>query len=183
MLHAPDWRNKYASELRKDLPRIPFATDLWAFREAGQQLIDLHLGYETCQPWPLQIITTGDPDDPDLYRIDRTMRWGKVRNTEGKLLPDKTVLHINNRCRIEGIPDEAHEYEVNGGTPPNWAIDRLKVTTESKSGIVNDANKWHTWADDPYELILHLQRLVRISVETTRIVNGLPAALTKSTQA
>ena len=177
VLHAPGWRNKYASELRKDLPRIPFAADFRAFRKAGQQLIDLHLGYETCQPWPLQVVTTGDPDDPDLYRIDRTIRWGKVRNTEGKLLPDKTVLHINSRCRIEGIPDEAHEYEVNGGTPLNWAIDRLKVTTDGKSGIVNDANEWHAWADDPYELILHLQRLVSVSVETTRIVNGLPTAL------
>ena len=177
VLHAPDWRNKYASELRKDLPRIPFAADFWAFREAGQQLINLHLGYETCQPWPLQVVTTGDPEAPDLYRIDRTMRWGKVRNTDGKLVPDKSVLHINNRCRIEGIPDEAHEYEVNGGTPLDWAIDRLKVTTDSKSGIVNDANQWHTWVVDPYELIRHLQRLVRVSVESTRIVNGLPKAL------
>ena len=183
VIHAPDWRIKYDSELRKDLPRIPLATDFWAFREAGQQLIDLHLGYETCQPWPLEVVITGDSDDPDLYRIDRTMRWAKVRNTEGKLVLDKTVFHINNRCRIEGIPDEAHEYEVNGATPLDWAIARLKVTTDKKSGILNDANQWDAWADDPYELILHLQRLVRVSVETTRIVNGLPAALTKSTQA
>ena len=63
VLHAPDWRNKYANDLRKDLPRIPFAADFRAFQKAGQQLIDLHLSYETCQPWPLQVITTGDPDD------------------------------------------------------------------------------------------------------------------------
>ena len=177
VLHAPDWRNKYASELRKDLPRIPFATDFRAFQKAGQQLIDLHLSYETCQPWPLQVVTTGDPDDPDLYRIDRTMRWGKIRNTEGKLVPDKTVLHINTRCRIEGIPDEAQHYEVNGKTPLKWAIDRLQVAPDSKSGIVNDGNRWQAWADDPYELILHLQRLVRVSVETARIVSDLPPAL------
>ena len=177
VLHAPDWRNKYASELRKDLPRIPFATDFRAFQQAGQQLIDLHLGYETCEPWHLGVVTTGDRNDPGLYRIDSTMRWRKKRNTDGKLVPDKSVLRINNRCRIEGIPAEAHQYEVNGATPLDWAIDRLKVTTDSKSGIQNDANQWHTWADDPYELILHLQRLVRVSVETTRIVNELPPAL------
>ena len=179
VLHAPDWRNKYANELRKDLPRIPFATDFRAFQKAGQQLIDLHLSYETCQPWPLQVVTTGDPDDPNLYRIDRTMVWGKIRNTKGKLVPDKTVLHINAGCRIEGIPDEANHYEVNGKTPLDWAIARLKVAPDSKSGIVNDANQWHTWVDDPHELIPHLQRLVRVSVETTRIVNGLPPALSR----
>lgn len=179
VLHAPDWRNKYASELRKDLPRIPLATDFQAFREAGRQLMDLHLGYETCQPWPVQVVTTGNSDGPDLYRIDRAMRWGRVRNAEGRLVPDKSILHINNLCRIEGIPEEAHAYEVNGATPLEWAIDRLQVTTDSKSGIVNDANQWHVWAEDPYQLILHLQRVVRVSVETTRIVEGLPPALTE----
>ena len=177
VLHAPDWRKRYASDLRKDLPRIPLAADFQSFRGAGQQLIDLHLGYETCEPWPLQIAVTGNRDDTDLYRIDRTMRWEKVRNAKGKLIPDKSILHINSRCRIEDIPPEAHQYEVNGATPLDWAIDRLKVTTDSKSGIVNDPNKWRIWADDPKELILHLQRLVRVSIETIRIVKGLPSAL------
>ena len=106
-------------------------------------------------------------------------RWGKKRDPEGKLVPDKDILHINNRCRIEGIPDEAHQYEVNGKTPLDWAIDRLKITTHKESGITNDANQWDSWADDPYQLILHLQRLVRVSVETTRIVNELPPALSE----
>ena len=73
VLHAPDWRNKYANNLRKDLPRIPFATGFRAFQKAGQQLIDLHLSYETCQPWPLQVVTTGNPDDPDLTAL--TAPW------------------------------------------------------------------------------------------------------------
>lgn len=177
VLHAPDWRNRYPSELRKDMPRIPFATDFRAFQQAGQQLIDLHLGYETCEPWPLNVVTTGETGDPDRYRIGRTMRWGKVRNPEGRLVLDKGILHINDRCRLEGIPEEAHHYEVNGKTPLDWAIDRLKMTTHGESSITNDANQWHMWADDPYELVLHLQRLVRISVETSCIVDELPSAL------
>lgn len=177
VLHAPDWRNKYASELRKDLPRFPLATDFRTFQQAGQRLIDLHLGYETCKPWPLEVITPENSDDPDLYRIDDRMRWNKVRNADGKLELDRSVLHINARCRVEGIPDEAHHYEVNGKTPLDWAIDRLKISTDRESGITNDANQWHAWAEDPYQLVLHLQRLVRVSVETARIVKGLPSAL------
>ena len=166
VLHAPDWRNKYASELRKDLARIPLATDFRAFQKAGQQLIGLHVSYETCKPWPLDIVTTSNPDDPDLYRIDQRMRWNKERNADGKLVLDKSVLHINDRCRIKGIPYEAHHYEVNRKTPLGWAIDRLKIATDKKSGIKNDANQWDAWVDDPYQLILHLQRLVWVSVET-----------------
>lgn len=179
VLHSPDWRTRYANDLRKGLPRIPFAPDFRAFQEAGQQLIDLHLDYETCPPWPLKVVTTGDTDDPNLYRINKKMDWAKKRNADGKLVKNKTVLVINDHCRIEGIPDEAHEYVVNGKTPLEWAIVQLAVTTDSKSGIKNDANQWHAWADAPYELILHLQRLVRVSIETTRIVKVLPPALSE----
>ena len=85
------------------------------------------------------------------------------------------MLHVNGRCRVEGIPDEAHLYNVNGKTPLEWALDRLKVTTDKASGIRKDPNRWHEWANQPYNLIVHLQRLVRVSVETQRIVSRLPA--------
>ncbi|MDE0268579.1 MAG: hypothetical protein OXI96_06040 [Acidimicrobiaceae bacterium] len=180
VLHAEDWRSRYANDLRKGLPRIPFAPDFQAFAQAGQSLIDLHLGYETCEPWPLEVVVEGDPDNPDTYRIRKQMSWGKVRDENGRLVKDKSVLHVNDLCRLEGIPDEAHEYVVNGKTPLEWAISRLKVTTDKGSGIVNDANHWRVWADEPANLILHLQRLVRVSVETSRIVSGLPSALSDS---
>ena len=105
------------------------------------------------------------------------IRWGRTRDSDRKLVDNRSVLHVNSRCSIEGIPDEAHLYKVNGKTPLDWAIDRLKVTTDKASGIANDPNRWHEWADQPYNLILHLQRLVRLSVETQRIVGGLPAPL------
>ena len=179
VLHAPDWRTKYANDLRKGLPRIPFASDFWAFRQAGQKLIDLHLGYETCEPWPLEVVTDKTANSDDPYRIEGKMHWAKVRSVDGKVVPDRTVLHVNNGCRIVGIPDEAHSYVVNGKTPLDWAIDRLAVKIDKASGIVNDPNRWYIWADEPYNLILHLLRLVRVSIETARIVNGLPLALTE----
>ena len=177
VLHAQDWRTRYANDLRKGLPRIPRAPDFWVFRDAGRDLIALHVGFETCEPWPLTVKPPDDPDDGSFYRIDGRMRWDRTRGSDGKLVDNRSVLHVNNRCRIEGIPDEAHLYVVNGKTPLEWAIDRLRVTTDRASGITNDPNRWHEWADQPQNLILHLQRLVRLSVETQRIVSGLPAAL------
>ena len=180
VLHAPDWRTRYANDLRKGLPRIPFASDFGAFRNGGQELIDLHLGYETCEPWPLTVTAPDGPDDASFYRIDGRIRWGRIRDSNRKLVNNRSVLHINSRCSIEGIPDEAHNYRVNGRTPLEWAIDRLRMTTDKASGIRNDPNRWHEWADQPHNLILHLQRLVRVSVETQRIVGGLPAALAEA---
>ena len=55
-------------------------------------------------------------------------------------------------------------------------MDRLHIRKDKESGIVNDPNAW--FADDPAELVAHLKRLVHVSVETTRIVEELPPALT-----
>ena len=81
--------------------------------------------------------------------------------------------HTDADCR--DIPPEAHDYVVNGRTPLAWAVDRLKITTDKESGIVSDPNAW--FADDPAGLVAHLRRLVHVSVESARIIGGLPAAL------
>ena len=183
VMHAPDWRTRYANDLRKGLPRIPYADDFWAFAEAGRELIDLHVGYETCEPYPdVRVLVDGraaDPhsDDPDVFRIRGRMRWARTRGEDGKLANDLSVLLVNDRCRIEDIPPEAHQYVVNGKTSLGWAIDRLKATRDTKSGISRDPNQWHAWTDQPYNLIQHLCRLITVSVNTVRIVNGLPPSL------
>ena len=105
------------------------------------------------------------------------MRWDRTRGSDGKLAYNRSMLKVNSRCFLEGIPEEAHLYQVNGKTPLEWAIDRLRISTDKNSGITNDPDQWHNWANQPQNLILHLQRLVRVSVETQRIVSGLPTAL------
>ena len=172
VLHAPGWRNKYANDLAKGLPRIPLAPDFPAFHAAGQKLIDLHLGYETCDPYPLNVEVDRTVADP--YRIGPgPMRWGGPKRD-----PDRSVLIANDHCRLVGIPDEAHQYTVNGKTPLEWAIDRLKPTVDNDTGHTNDPNTWHTWANNPEQLITHLRRLVQLSIETTRTINNLPPTLT-----
>ena len=84
---------------------------------------------------------------------------------------DRTVLIVNDHLRLGGIPPGAHQYQVNGRTPLEWFIDRYRITRDKESGIVNDPNAWF---DDPRELIAMIRRIVHVSVESTRIVEGLP---------
>ena len=167
VLHAPGYRERFANDLSKELPRIPFATDFHAFAAAGRALAALHLGYETCQEFPLDLAYSqpGDPR-PERYRMSkRAMRYAD---------DEKTVLIVNDHLRISGIPAEAHRYQVNGRTPLEWVIDRYKLTQDKESGIVNDPNSWF---DDPRDLIAAIQRIVHVSVNTTRVVESLPEAL------
>ena len=170
ILHSPDYRERYADNLSKELPRIPrvaSAQDFWAFSKAGRDLAELHLNYETVPMYTGAKVDTGGKKLSDAdYRVEK-MRYGK-----GK---DKTVLHYNDRITVTGIPLEAYDYVVNGKPALDWVVERQGVKTDKASGIVNDANDWaiETMGNARYPLELFL-RVITVSLETMKIVNGLP---------
>ena len=180
VMHAPDWRQRYRHDLQRNLARIPLAEDFEAFRSAGRALVDLHIGYLGVEEWPVGCLVDGEPDegqaDDDAYRIESHMSWDKhpERGT------DRSTLLVNSRCQLVDIPPEAHDYDISGRSPLQWALDSLHLKKDKASGIVDDPNTWHEWADEPFNLIRHLRRLVGVSVETARIVANLPPSLTAS---
>ena len=167
ILHAPSYREQFANDLSKMLPRIPYAPDFRAFAEAGKKLADLHLKYEACEKYPLtvefpNIIHQAD-DNPDLYKLtDKPMKI--VGN-------QKRVLAINDNVHLSGIPEDSWGYVVNGRTPLEWFMDRYYIKTDKDSGIVNDPNGWF---DDPRDIVAAIQRILYVSVESTRIIDRLP---------
>ena len=164
VLHAPAYRESFADDLSKALPRIPFAPNFDAFAEAGRGLAALHLGYETCAEHSLEVVEArpGGLQSHHFRLGERAMRFADN---------DRTVLIVNDHIRLAGIPDEAHGYMVNGRTPLEWFIDRYRVTRDRESGIVNDPNGWFA---KPEDLIAAIRRIVHVSVETVRIVASLP---------
>ncbi len=169
ILHSPDYRERYADNLGKELPRIPrvvSASDFHAFSNAGRLLGDLHVGYEQVPEYPARVEGLAKPTAAQL-RVEN-MRFGK-----GK---DKTVIHYNAHFTVRDIPLEAYEYVVNGKPAIEWVMERQAVTTDKASGIVKDANAWatETVGDPRYPLSL-LLRVITVSLRTQEIVRGLPA--------
>ena len=165
VLHAPGYRERFANDLSKELPRIPFAADFHAFADAGRALAALHLGYETCQEFPLDLAYSqpGDPR-PEHYRMSkRAMRYAD---------DDKTVLIVNDHISLTDIPAaSAPSIRSTGERRSNGSSIAIGLTKDKESGIVNDPNSWF---DDPRDLIDSIRRVVHLSVETVRIVSGLP---------
>lgn len=168
LLHSPDYRERYADNLSKELPRIPrvkTATDFWAFSKAGRDLAYWHLNYETVEPYPLTIEAKGPLADAD-YRVEK-MKFAKKG--------DKSTVIYNSKITIKGIPEAAWDYVVNGKAALDWVMERQCVKTDKASGIVNDANDWaiETMGNPKYPLEL-FQRVVTVSLETQKIVAALP---------
>ncbi len=159
LLHSTEYRTRFENDLKKELPRIPFAKDFWTFSKAGRKLAELHLNYETIEPWPVKEVSNGN------YRVTK-MKFPKkgIRHT----------IHYNDTCTLSEIPEEAYEYIVNGKSAIEWLMERYAVTTDKDSGIVNDPNDWCDEQGNPRYIIDLVKRIVRVSIETMEIVKSLP---------
>lgn len=170
VLHSPEYKKRFEADLKKMLPRIPFAEDFWAFSNAGRELAQWHLNYETVEPYPLQQSCEHlDLGDKQLYQVYK-MTFGKTNGKE-----DKSTIIYNRKIRLSGIPPDAYDYIVNGKPALEWVMERYQITTDKDSGIKNDPNDWATEHDDPQYILNLVKCIVRVSMETVRIVKGLPA--------
>lgn len=182
ILHSPEFRETFGATLKKEAPRVPLVETreiFDAFVAAGRELCDLHVGYETVEPYPLveEWADAIDPDrNPDVLRVGtRRMRYPKVTDPEtGAKVPDKTRLIYNDHLTLSGIPLEAHDYVLGTRSGVDWIIDRWYVKTDKDSGIVNDVNQWGLEQDYPRYIIDLIKRVVTVSVRSVEIVRTLP---------
>jgi len=158
LLHHLGYRTKFADNLKRELPRIPFAPDFRAFAAAGKELARLHLDYEKLDLYPLKWLETEGV--PLSYKVEDKMRLSK----------DKTALRVNPSLTLAGIPPETFQYRLGNRSALDWVIDQYQVSEDKRSGIRSDPNR----ADDPEYIVRLVGQVVRVSLETVRIVNGLP---------
>lgn len=157
LLHHPDYRANYAANLRRELPRIPFVEDFWGFAQAGAQLAALHVDYEQQPEYRLDFVE--NPDLPLDWRVERM-----------KLSKDKSSLVYNDFLTLAGIPPQVYDYKLGNRSALEWVIDQYQVSTDKRSGIVNDPNQ----PDDPQAIVRLIGQVITVSLATVRIVNSLP---------
>ena len=190
LLHSEDYRQRFAADLKKSLPRIPIVErveDFMDFYKYGKKLADLHLNYETVAPYPGVVVKgdrkvtyetkrdpatggfiedTTNPDDYDYFHI-----WDKMRF---KSKDDKSTIIYNGNITIENIPEKAYEYIVNGKSAIEWIVERYCVSRDKKSLIMNDANDWGKEHHKPRYILDLLLSVINVSVQTVDIVKALP---------
>ena len=181
ILHHPDYRDRFANNLTRQLPHIPAVNkfdDFKKFSEAGRKLGDLHVNFETAELYPVQIEERGLDtlrfDDPKVfYRVNK-MKFAKIKKSRKN---DLTTVIYNDNIKITGIPLEAYNYIINGKSALEWVMDehRVRIDTKGKSRIVSDANDYaNETKDGPAYPLKLFQRIITVSLETQKIVASLP---------
>lgn len=163
IFHSHEYKTKFESDLKKMLPRIPFAKDFWTFSNAGKCLAEWHLNYETIEPYSLEEVSSKTSKDLKAFYKVTKMKFPKK--------DEKTSIIYNANVTLKGIPLETYEYIVNGKPAIEWIMERYQEKTDKDSGILNDPNEY---SDDPRYIIDLVKRIVRVSLETMKIVNSLP---------
>jgi hypothetical protein len=163
LLHHPQYRARYAENLKRELPRIPLLPERAHFAacvHAGRELMNLHLGYEQVAEYPLQWIESRDA--PITWRVEKM-----------KLSPDKTSLRVNDWLTLAGIPADCFAYRLGNRSALDWIIDQYQVSADKRSGITSDPNR----ADAPEYIVRLVGRVVTVSVETARLARSLEGAV------
>jgi predicted helicase len=155
-LHHPRYRERYAANLKRELPRIPFAPNFRGFAEIGKRLAESHVNHERQPEYPLERIEA--PGMPLDWRVEKM-----------KLSKDKRSLIYNDFLTLSGIPAEVFEYRLGNRSALDWIIDQYQVSTDKRSGITNDPNR----VDDPEYIIRLIGQVITVSLETVKLVSSL----------
>lgn len=164
-LHLPAYRETFAADLKKMLPRIPLVenpADFWAFSKAGRDLADLHLNYETVASCP-DVVVSGA--EHGKFHVEK-MRF--------KSKGDKSTIVFNSHITVSNIPLKAYDYVVNGRSAIEWVMERYQIKTDKESGITNDPNDWAIEHNQPRYILDLLLSIITVSMETNKIVKNLP---------
>ncbi|WP_345742458.1 type ISP restriction/modification enzyme, partial [Anaerobiospirillum succiniciproducens] len=173
LLHSKEYRETYSNNLVKELPRIPRVEtylEFKAFEDVGRYLADLHVHYESVEPYDGCTIEKADNVH---YRVEKLV-YGKIKGKTGNAAKDKSCIVYNETLTIKNIPLETQEYIVNLKSALDWVVERCCVKQDKETGIVNDYNDYAAEVGDEKYIFNLILRVITVSLETVKIVNSLP---------
>jgi len=163
ILHDPIYREKYALNLKREFPRIPFYADFWRWADWGEKLMALHIGYEKVEPWPLERIDTPD---------EKSRKAGLAPKAMLKANKETGNIQLDSETQLTGVPPQAWTYKLGNRSALEWILDQYKEKTPKDPTIRENFNTYR-FADHKEKVIDLLRRVTRVSVETMKIVEAM----------
>ncbi len=163
VLHDPLYREKYAQNLKRELPRIPFYKDFWQWAAWGEALMAQHIGYEGVAPFALT-----RTDVPDTKARVAGLQPKAVLRAD----PVAGSITLDSETTLSGIPTEAWTYKLGNRCAIDWVLDQYKGKMP-KDATVKEKFNTYRFADYKEAVIDLLARVVTVSVQTASLVRAI----------
>lgn len=167
VLHDPQYREKYALNLKREFPRIPFYADFWQWAAWGEALMKLHIGYEAVEPFKLK--RTDIPDE-------KARAAGLSPKALLRADKDAGSIALDSETTLRGIPPEAWDYKLGNRCALEWVLDQYKEK-KPKDPTIREKFDTYRFADYKEKVINLLMRVTTVSVETVRITQAMKQAV------
>ena len=154
VLHDPEYREKYAVDLLREFPRLRFYEEFAPWARMGRELLDLHLGFESAEPYPLKRVEQSGPPGDAKLRADK----------------ERGAIVLDGKTTLTGVPPEAWEYRLGSRSALEWVLDQYKER-KPKDPTIRERFNTYRFADYKERVIDLLQRVCTVSVETVRITD------------
>ena len=156
VLHDPVYREKYAIDLLREFPRLPFYPEFQDWAKMGRELLELHIGFESAEPYPLE-------------RVEQS---GKVKRVILRADKERGVIVLDDVTSLAGVPPEAWRYRLGSRSALEWVLDQYK---ERKPKDPTIAEKFNTYrfSDHKEKVIDLVCRVCTVSVTTMEVVDGM----------
>ncbi|WP_375566598.1 type ISP restriction/modification enzyme [Oceaniradius stylonematis] len=163
VLHDPVYRETYAINLKREFPRIPFYPDFQQWVDWGKALMELHIGYEAVEPWPLERLDTPD---------EKARQAGVAPKAMLKADRDNGIIRLDSETQLSGIPPEVWDYRLGNRSAVEWILDQYKEK-KPKDPTIREKFNTYRFADYKETVIDLLMRVTRVSVETVAITEAM----------
>ena len=172
MLHDPAYRQRYEIDLRREFPRVYFQTEFAEFARLGRELLDLHLGFETVEPWELERVEASLSPRPSPIE-------GEGASPRVILRADKErgIIRLDEDTTLTGVPWQAWVYELGSRSAVEWVLDQYKER-KPRDPTIRERFNTYRFADHKERVIDLLARVCTVSVRTMEIVDLKIDALT-----
>ena len=157
VLHDPAYRHEYAVDLLREFPRLPLYPDFHHWAEMGQKLLDLHIGFESAEPYPLE---RHDREGVDPTRA--ILRADKERGT----------ITLDERTTLSGVPAKAWEYRLGSRSALEWVLDQYKER-KPRDPTIREKFNTYRYSDHKEEVIDLLRQVCTVSAATMEIVDSM----------
>ncbi len=166
VLHDPIYRDNHDIDLKHDFPKIPLYSNFTQWREWGQALLDLHMGYELAEPFPLVRTDVAD---------EKVRATGQVPRVILKADSEKGNIVLDAETQLSGIPASAWLYRLGSRSAIEWVLDQHREHAP-KDPVVREKFSTYRFADYKEETVDLLARVVTVSVKTIEITEAMRAA-------